>query len=169
MINVDLLNGRKGNDSIVGSAIADSLQGESGDDTLAGGDGNDLIDGGNDHDLLSGNGGDDTLTGGKGKDSFVFHNLDEGVDIITDFSVKDDILLFSAISFGDDLMAGVISSEMFVIGTAATDDKHRFIYDDLSGDLFYDRDGNGDDAQVIVAQLGSGLNLSHSNFWLDLL
>ncbi|MEM9272229.1 MAG: cellulase family glycosylhydrolase [Cyanobacteria bacterium P01_F01_bin.143] len=169
LVNVDLLNGRKGNDSIIGSAIADSLKGESGNDTLSGGNGNDLINGGNDHDFLSGNGGEDTLIGGKGSDSFVFHKLNEGVDTITDFSVKDDLLVFSAISFGDDLTTGVISSEMFVVGTVATDDTHRFIYDDLTGDLFYDRDGNGNNEQVIIARLGSGLKLSHSNLWLDLL
>jgi len=167
LVNVDFINGRKGNDHIIGSAISDSILGELGDDTLAGGDGNDFLHGGKDNDLLLGNAGDDTLTGGKGKDSFVFNNLDEGVDTITDFSVQDDLLVFWATGFGDDLAVGNLSSERFIIGTAATDSEHRFIYDDLNGDLFYDLDGNGDIGHVKIAQFDSNLQLNNNHFQID--
>ena len=42
---------------------------------------------------LVGSLGNDTLSGGIGNDSFVFNSPNEGVDTITDFSVKDDTLL----------------------------------------------------------------------------
>ena len=63
LVNVDLINGRKGHDSIIGSRSNDSLKGESGNDTLDGGLGNDLLDGGHDDDLLLGNLGEDTSLG----------------------------------------------------------------------------------------------------------
>ncbi|MEM9275442.1 MAG: hypothetical protein AAGA80_21115, partial [Cyanobacteria bacterium P01_F01_bin.143] len=161
---VDLINGRKGDDSIIGSTGDDSIIGESGNDTLHGGVGNDSLIGGNDNDLLSGGIGNDSLTGGRGNDSFVFNSPDEGVDIITDFSVKDDILVFSAAGFGGDLAAGEVGSDMFVLGTAATSSEHRFIYSSDNGDLFFDSDGTGDNEQVKIAQLDSGLNLGNDNF-----
>ena len=169
LVNVDLINGRKGHDSIIGSRSNDSLKGESGNDTLDGGLGNDLLDGGDDDDLLFGGVGDDTLKGGKGADTFVFNNPDEGVDTITDFSVKDDILIFSSSGFAKDLRASAVTDEMFVIATAATSEHHRFIYDDISGNLFYDSDGNGDREQMRIALLDSGLKLENEHFWIGLI
>ena len=166
LVNVDLINGNKGNDHIIGSAGNDSIKGESGSDTLEGGLGNDLLDGGNDHDFLSGGLGEDTLTGGKGADGFVFNSPDEGVDTITDFSVKDDTLIFSTTGFSENLIGSAVSHEMFVMGTAATTGEHRFIYDGNSGYLFYDSDGNGDSDKVRIALLDSGLKLDNNNFWI---
>ncbi|MFI3275965.1 type I secretion C-terminal target domain-containing protein, partial [Vibrio sp.] len=52
-----------------------------GDDTLVGGDGNDTLIGG---------GGSDILTGGDGMDSFVWLNIEDGVeDTITDFDLSE--------------------------------------------------------------------------------
>ena len=66
------LTGGTGNDRLVGGA---------GDDTLVGGDGNDTLIGG---------GGSDILTGGDGMDSFVWLNIEDGVeDTITDFSLSE--------------------------------------------------------------------------------
>ncbi|WP_407830031.1 T1SS-143 repeat domain-containing protein [Vibrio splendidus] len=66
------LTGGTGNDRLVGGA---------GDDTLVGGDGNDTLIGG---------GGSDILTGGNGMDSFVWLNIEDGVeDTITDFSLSE--------------------------------------------------------------------------------
>ncbi|MEZ9545783.1 calcium-binding protein, partial [Vibrio crassostreae] len=66
------LTGGSGNDRLVGGA---------GDDTLVGGDGNDTLIGG---------GGSDILTGGAGMDSFVWLNIEDGVeDTITDFSLSE--------------------------------------------------------------------------------
>ncbi|WP_428805219.1 retention module-containing protein [Vibrio satsumensis] len=66
------LTGGTGNDRLVGGA---------GDDTLVGGDGNDTLIGG---------GGSDILTGGNGMDSFVWLNIEDGVeDTITDFNLSE--------------------------------------------------------------------------------
>ena len=78
--DVQLLAGAGNIDLIAGSGN-DRLEGGSGNDTLVGGDGNDTLIGG---------GGSDILTGGDGMDSFVWFNIEDGVeDTITDFSLSE--------------------------------------------------------------------------------
>ncbi|WP_416673345.1 Calx-beta domain-containing protein [Egbenema bharatensis] len=88
----DLLDGGNGNDSLDGGKGNDTLYGGKGRDLLIGGEGNDRLVGGQGHDILIGGKGNDTLTGGKGRDMFVFHRLDEGVDLITDFNPNEDLI-----------------------------------------------------------------------------
>ncbi|MBE9171371.1 tandem-95 repeat protein, partial [Pleurocapsales cyanobacterium LEGE 06147] len=181
----DLYHGLNGNDTVRGDAGDDRLFGNNGNDTLNGGLGNDTLFGNNGEDQLFGDAGDDwlfgdngndtliggtgndTLTGGRGADRFIFNSPHEGVDTITDFSVNNDTLVFSAAGFGGDLVPGRLSSQRFTLGVAATTEFHRFIYDGRSGDLFYDSDGIGDNEQVRIAQLGSGLNLSNNDLFFS--
>ena len=75
-----LLAGANATDLTAGSGN-DRLEGGAGDDTLIGGDGNDTLIGG---------GGSDILTGGDGMDSFVWLNIEDGVeDTITDFNLAE--------------------------------------------------------------------------------
>jgi Ca2+-binding RTX toxin-like protein len=150
----DLLSGGNGNDTLSGNNGNDELSGEAGDDLLVGDNGNDTLIGGL---------GNDTINGGKGNDVLVFNSSNQGVDTITDFSVKEDTLVFSAAGFGGNLVAGKVSSQMFTLGTAATSSSHRFIYHVGSGDLFYDSDGIGSNEQIKIAQLDSGLSLSNGD------
>ena len=161
----DIYQGLNGNDILSGGMGHDSLSGNNGKDFLAGSAGNDLLSGDNGNDTLIGGEGNDTLTGGKGNDSFVFNSSNEGLDTITDFSVNNDILVFSASGFGGDLVPGAVSSEMLALG-AATTEAHRFIYDGGSGDLFYDSDGTGENERVKLAGLDSGLSLGSNNLFV---
>ncbi|MEZ9717423.1 cadherin-like domain-containing protein, partial [Vibrio cyclitrophicus] len=78
--DVQLLAGANNTDLTAGSGN-DRLEGGTGDDTLVGGEGNDTLIGG---------GGSDILTGGDGMDSFVWLNIEDGVeDTITDFSLSE--------------------------------------------------------------------------------
>ncbi|MCG9692953.1 retention module-containing protein [Vibrio sp. Isolate22] len=78
--DVQLLAGANATDLTAGSGN-DRLEGGAGDDTLVGGDGNDTLIGG---------GGSDILTGGDGMDSFVWLNIEDGVeDTITDFNLAE--------------------------------------------------------------------------------
>ncbi|MEZ9653160.1 retention module-containing protein [Vibrio splendidus] len=78
--DVQLLAGANATDLTAGSGN-DRLEGGAGDDTLVGGDGNDTLIGG---------GGSDILTGGNGMDSFVWFNIEDGVeDTITDFNLSE--------------------------------------------------------------------------------
>lgn len=111
--NVEDIRGTGSNDFIGGDAAAntfkgrsgdDVLEGRGGDDTLHGENGADMLDGGIGEDILLGGIGNDTLTGGSGNDwmnggldadTFVFAAGD-GNDIVADFSVGEDALLFQA-------------------------------------------------------------------------
>lgn len=63
---------------------------------VSGGLGDDDITGGSGDDLLNGGGDDDLLTGGLGIDTFIFEG-NTGHDIITDFSISNDILDLNSI------------------------------------------------------------------------
>jgi hypothetical protein len=76
-------------------------------------------------------------------------------------------LVFSAAGFGENLVAGKVSRQMFTLGTAATSSSHRFIYNFGSGDLFYDSDGAGGNEQIKLARLGSGLSLASDNLFIS--
>ncbi|WP_299689035.1 retention module-containing protein [uncultured Vibrio sp.] len=87
--DVQLLAGVNNTELISGSGN-DRLEGGAGDDTLVGGDGNDTLIGGGGSDILTGGDGSDILTGGDGMDSFVWFNIQDGVeDTITDFSLSE--------------------------------------------------------------------------------
>ena len=88
----DKINGGSGNDFLKGGIKNDILQGEMGNDFLSGGVGRDQLVGSKGQDILLGNHGPDTLTGGEGKDRFVYLLDTDGVDRITDFNIRQDIV-----------------------------------------------------------------------------
>ena len=92
----DIIDGRGGDDRLVGLV---------GDDVIEGGSGNDRIFGNSGHDVISGGAGDDRLSGQFGADRFVYTPGD-GQDRITDFDPTEDILDLTAFSFAE-------SSEVF--------------------------------------------------------
>ena len=103
----DTLYGGNGNDTLYGLGGHDKLFGNNGNDALYGGDGNDSLYGGNGNDVLVGGNGDDwlvgeqgndTLTGGSGADSFVI-GARGGNDVITDFNVNEDMLVFDNVDW----------------------------------------------------------------------
>ncbi|WP_277874243.1 MULTISPECIES: DUF3574 domain-containing protein [Cyanophyceae] len=151
----DIIDGQGGNDRI---------RGLGGDDLLRGGAGNDRLSGDCGDDILLGEDGIDTLTGGEGHDSFRFNNLHQGGDRITDFVTQGDRIVVRAAGFDGGLVAGApISPDQFSLGTAAVDGKDRFIYNNLSGELFFDPDGNGCQAQVLLATLSGAPALSNAD------
>ncbi|MFB2551546.1 hypothetical protein [Ensifer soli] len=76
-------------DQFFGGRGADTLEGRGGADILNGEVGNDEIDGGDGRDIITGGKGRDTLTGGDGTDFFVFENIADRGDTITDFSAAE--------------------------------------------------------------------------------
>jgi Ca2+-binding RTX toxin-like protein len=150
--------GNKLDNTITGNDSTNILSGKRGNDTILGEGGVDLIVGGV---------GDDILTGGDGADAFYRWRSGTGVDTITDFQVGEDKLYFSARGFGGDLVGfgglSELTQEQFTLGTAATTQSDRFIYDTDTGNLFFDIDGTGDIAQVQIATLSSGLALSNTD------
>lgn len=96
----DTLRGGDGNDTLLGGRGADALYGDLGNDALSGGGGADVLDGGYGRDTLNGGGGNDRMTGGTGQDTFVHANAGRGFDVILDFEVGVDSLVFDDPAFG---------------------------------------------------------------------
>lgn len=155
----------EGNDNVTGTTNNDRLLGGIGRDRLVGDKGRDVLVGGVGNDTLIGGQGHDTLTGGGGADRFVFSTAINALhsDTINDFVSGRDVIaldhsVFTAIEVGD------LPGSSFVLGTAAGDGNDYVIYDQPTGDLFYDRDGNGAALQVLIANLGAGTALIHDDF-----
>jgi len=117
---------------------------------------------GNDGDnVINGRQGNDELIGLGGQDWFLFDTpLDAmwNVDTITNFSVVDDTIRLDDDIFSSALTPGSsVASSQFVVGTAALEDTDRIIYDNTTGDVFYDGDGTGPTAAIRFARLSAGL------------
>lgn len=148
---------------ITASGGGSHLLGLGGNDTLAGGDGADMLEGGEGADRLTGGlgtdtliggGGVDTLTGGAGADIFRFLAPNVGGDRVTDFTLGEDTLEFSALGFGSGLVAGMdlLAAGRFALG-GATQAHGQFLYSRGSGVLSWDADGTGIGGRVAVAVL----------------
>lgn len=146
-----------GNDSVRGGKRSESIDGGDGNDTLWGGAGNDTLIGGT---------GVNTLTGGDGKDSFVFAAapVAENRNIIRDFNSKDDTLKFKQMFFTGIGGKGKLASDALHFGTQAADAEDRIIYHKATGKLYYDSDGTGPEAQILIATLSNKAKLVLSDF-----
>ncbi|MEH2233879.1 MAG: calcium-binding protein [Nostoc sp.] len=132
---------------------------------IFGTDYNDLIVGSNGNDTLTGGKGNDSLIGGNGTDTFVFYNYNEGVDDLYDFNATNDLIQISAFYFAGGLSKSSLSDNQFTIGTSATTIAQRFIYNDITGGLFFDQDGSAAGfSQIKFAQLSAGLSLTEKDF-----
>lgn len=162
-----VLNSGDGNDNLDASHLAANalqltLNGGAGSDTLRGSQGNDGLNGDAGNDLLVGGAGNDTLTGGAGLDFFGFNTPNQGTDVITDFAANDFILI-SRIGFQGGLGVGILSASQFRLGSAAGDANDRFIYNNQTGDLFFDVDGSGSANQIHLATLTGAPTLTHAD------
>ncbi|MFN6537616.1 MAG: beta strand repeat-containing protein [Nostoc sp. EkiNYC01] len=127
----------------------------------------DLIVGSNGNDTLFGGNGNDSLIGGNGTDTFGFYNYNGGVDTIYDFNATNELIEIYNFAFGGGLSVGSLSDAQFTIGTSATTSTQQFIYDNITGALFFDKDGSASGfTQVKFAQLSAGLSLTEKNFVL---
>jgi uncharacterized protein YjiK len=164
--------GSPGSIAINGStAAADTLNGTAGNDTLFGLGGNDTISGGAGNDTIYGGAGVDLLFGGAGADVFGFNNANEGIDKINDFVVGEDKIAISRAGFGGSstfgigsLVGATLDPSRFTLGSSATINSHRFIYNTNSGALFFDADGAGGEAQVRIAQFVGNPSLNAGSF-----
>ena len=152
---IESAKGGTGNDTIKGNSAANYLFGFDGNDNIDGGAGNDQIEGGR---------GNDTLKGGAGGDTFLFRSPFDGtIDTLLDFKAAegDRIQLDHNIFTG--LQKGSLSAEQFVKGTEAKDADDHIIYNQATGELAYDADGNGSGAAVTIARLGINTELEQNH------
>ena len=87
------------------------------------------------------------------------------VDRITDFSVEDDTIELDNNVFGN-LKEGFLEQDAFYAGSAAHDNSDRIIYDPTTGAVYYDADGMGNTAAAQFATLGTGLAVTHLDFFI---
>ncbi|MDP2904158.1 MAG: M10 family metallopeptidase [Methylovulum sp.] len=164
--------GGAGNDTVMGNGLNNFLAGDAGNDTINGGLGSDKLVGGvgNDHlkgslgnDKLIGNAGADVLIGGAGNDLFLFNNT-SALDTVSDFSVKFDTFQLENAVFTSLASTGVLDAGQFTFGSSATDSNDFLVYNQSSGALYYDADGNGTIAGTQIAKLGINLALTNADF-----
>ena len=159
----DRLEAIAGNNILRGGVGNDSLLGGSGNDRLVGGQGNNSVQGGSGNDTLISSSGQNLLTGGMGSDTFIFLTVSGQENIITDFDVAQDQIVVHRKWFGGELTRGLLDNRQFVLGSRAQTADHRFIYNGKSGELSFDADGSGSQAQQVMAVLDHQSSLSAQN------
>jgi Ca2+-binding RTX toxin-like protein len=150
------------NDNESGTEDDDDLFGGYGNDTLSGLAGEDKLFGEYGNDILSGGAGADILYGGAGVDAFLLNKI--GVDTIRDFAIGEKLGI-SASGFGGGLNVNVaLTATQFAVGTTATTAAQRFIFDNISRNLYFDIDGNGAATMVQIAKIAGSTPLSATSF-----
>ncbi len=166
---VNLLTGQGFNNAAQGDTFEgfEDVIGGLFDDTLIGDNGANRLDGAMGADTLVGNGGADTFVFAHAPGAasgFAHLNAGANVDTIYDFASGEDTLEINAGAFGGGLSAGGLAAGAFVMGSAAGDADDRFVYSQATGELFFDADGNGAGAQVLMAILPNHDVIAASDF-----
>jgi Ca2+-binding RTX toxin-like protein len=94
------------------------------------------------------------MKGGDGADIFLYASAAEGGDVIKGYVVGADGIEVSAAGFGGGLSAGTLGASRFVLGTAADQAFGQFVYDAGADELWFDADGTGAGASVLIADFG---------------
>jgi serralysin len=124
----------------------------------------DVITGAAGTNVLHGGFGSDTLRANAGADVFVFDTaIGKDVDKIQGFSVGSDKLVLDIRVFSG-LASGMLSIDAFQLGTTAADRSDRIVYDQKTGSIFFDADGNGGLAPVLFAKVDPRTALAAANF-----
>ncbi len=146
-----------GIEAVRGSGFADRLSGNGGGNTLWGAGSNDTVTGGY---------GADTLIGGAGDDRFVFHKPQGGGDRIADFATSgDDVIALSAAGFGNHAKGSLVVGEFQSSNSAtARGDNTRIIYDRDDHQVWFDADGKGAAAAVLLATVQADAVVVASDF-----
>lgn len=151
----DTLVGGALNDTLLGGGSADRLLGGNGTDQLEGGAGSDILSGGGGSDDLTGGAGKDQLTGGAGVDYFALDRKGADADVVRDFTHGGDKLALDNSVFTRVGADGASLGTRFFKGgkvdaLGATQPGQRILLDTDSGKLYYDADGSGARAMVLI-------------------
>jgi serralysin len=163
--------GNTSSNTITGNSVNNSLVGGDGNDTLYGMDGADTLSGGNGRDLLEGGTGNDVLTGGAGLDIIRWGSAPNpagNVDSIKDFLPADDALQLENGVFLKLTTTGPLNASFFrasSTGTAADSNDH-VVYETDTGKLFYDADGSGAGAALLLATLTGAPSLTSADIFV---
>jgi Ca2+-binding RTX toxin-like protein len=140
-------------------------------------DGDDSLCGSNKKDNLYGFAGNDTIKSKKGKDK-VWGGEDDDIFYFNEFGKKhfDRVKDYDdgvndpdqdSIELGKKFvkhLGSELTADEFVVGEKATAGKAQMIYDDASGNLWFDVDGTGSKGAKLVAKLGKSLAIDDGDF-----
>lgn len=154
--------------ALIVSGAAINVVGNGQDNTLTGNALANVLNGGEGNDTLSGGVGNDTLFGGGGSDRFMFNAMAAATNVerIGDFEHGSDLIVLDSRIYSALGGAGNLSAEAFFVGsgltglTAAT----RIVYNEQSGELYYDVDGSAGKVAVRMAVLTGVPTLSADDF-----
>lgn len=135
-----------------GNGLFNTITGNAANNQLNGGGGNDTINGGI---------GIDSLTGGIGNDIFRFTTIGQ-IDTVTDYNVANDTIQLENAIFTKLTTTGTLAAAQFRIGAQAVDSNDFIVYNNITGALSYDANGNGVGAMVTIAMIGAGLNMTNT-------
>ncbi|MBK9662815.1 MAG: calcium-binding protein [Nitrosomonas sp.] len=136
-----------------GNSLVNIITGNAANNQLNGGAGNDTINGGI---------GIDSLTGGIGNDIFRFTTTGH-IDTITDYNVANDTIQLENAIFTKLTITGTLAAAQFRTGAQAADSNDFIVYNNITGALSYDVDGNGVGTMVTIAMIGAGLNMTNAD------
>jgi Ca2+-binding RTX toxin-like protein len=136
-----------------GNGLHNTITGNSGDNKLRGSTGN------------------DTLTGGGGADIFRFSSAlsaSNNVDTVIDFNPAEDVLELENTVFAKLTATGGLSASNFRAHSsgAAADSNDFVVYETDTGRLFYDADGSGAGASVLIATFSNLPALTASDIFV---
>lgn len=175
LVNIENLTGTGYGDRLQGSSLDNIITGGRGNDRLYGHGGNDTLRGDTGNDWLDGGQGHDTLYGGLGADQFRFTGtLNEhrfgSPDHIADFDIDHDFIGLGRSTFsGLSALNGVLQESQFALRSWSHSDVTagtRVIYDTGNGGIYYDPDGTGSAAAILLATIADRPVLSHTHFLL---
>lgn len=129
---IGYIEGRNGNDVILGGDHDDTINGGEGNDTITALGGNDVVLAGSGSDIISGSGGDDLLFGGEGNDLL---RGNDGNDELWGDAGNDELRGFT----GNDILHGGDGDDVLYGGqtasdTYASDDE---LYGNAGGDILW--------------------------------
>jgi Ca2+-binding RTX toxin-like protein len=156
--------------TITGNGADNTLHGGGGADTLIGGVGKDTLSGNDAADALLGSVGQDTLTGGQGNDKFWFDTTPNAAnaDTITDFAQvvgsNNDFFMLDDVAYTTLGAPGGMNPNFFFAGAAANDADDHIVYNQASGQLLYDTNGNGAGGVSLIATLSNKPTLTAADF-----
>ncbi|HEX8062849.1 MAG TPA: hypothetical protein VF535_06500, partial [Allosphingosinicella sp.] len=133
--------------------------------TLVGNDLGNFIWGTQGNNLLAGGGGHDRIFGYAGADQFLFNTAPGAAsfDWLDDFQAGTDKILLDNSVFTA-LTDGALPASAFVTATAAADADDRIIFNAADGSVYYDADGNGAGAALLIAYVPVGQTLTAADF-----
>jgi Ca2+-binding RTX toxin-like protein len=133
--------------------------------SLTGNDARNFIWGTQGNNVLAGRGGNDVLFGYAGADQFLFDTAagNANYDWLGDFQAGTDKIVLDNSVFTA-LTDGALPANAFVTGSAAGDADDRIIFDSATGNVYYDADGNGSGAALLLAVIPVGQALTANDF-----